>query len=533
MSNRLAFQTQLASIMEVLANAAVAEICKLVDDDYAVVSLQMSQCQRENKALKRKLHLLELKMARGNAERRLRESALNGGRARVQLNDRLRLSCPSAEAAEFDVTLWHGRHTLEDSTNKPVHPDSLQSKSPDVELVQPEVMLVKEEKVEDNILQLEAIDGDPPLIRSDGVVDRVHRGTAGNQATLKELSNQCHFSSRSSGVEEEEEPDVVLVKVEEGEQGMKLQNPTCLSIQEGLVESSTGNQIQEPSHGFSESRGLPSTLGLSGESGRFKPGTRSSSGPHEPQPPAPRTDYSVFELETILTHWAPEDHPSPSPSCSFATQAEGVQEDVIIVTSETTSGCAQVGPPAASSAPARPLTNTSLPQWAGTLPLKNRRSQLHHPSFSKSAMEGSTALTADSSSSTSSTAPSQYPVSVQGPASGLPRQLHGGLTPRHCKLRTTHRRKGFVCRVCGKAFPGQSNLEAHERVHTGERPFHCDTCGKQFSEAGNLKKHQRVHTGEKPFRCENCGKRFAWICNLRTHQLSATCCGPQIQGGLT
>ena len=97
MSNRLAFQTQLASIMEVLANAAVAEICKLVDDDYAVVSLQMSQCQRENKALKRKLHLLELKMARGNAERRLRESAMNSNRPRVQVNtgDRLRGSSPS------------------------------------------------------------------------------------------------------------------------------------------------------------------------------------------------------------------------------------------------------------------------------------------------------------------------------------------------------------------------------------------------------------------------------------------------------
>lgn len=98
MSSRLAFQTQLASIMEVLANAAVAEICKLVDDDYAVVSLQMSQCQRENKALKRKLHLLELKMARGNAERRLRESAMNSSRPRVQINtgDRLRESSPSS-----------------------------------------------------------------------------------------------------------------------------------------------------------------------------------------------------------------------------------------------------------------------------------------------------------------------------------------------------------------------------------------------------------------------------------------------------
>lgn len=99
MSNRLAFQTQLASIMEVLANAAVAEICKLVDDDYAVVSLQMSQCQRENKALKRKLHLLELKMARGYAERRLRESA-QSSRPRVQINTNDRLRQPSPSTGE-------------------------------------------------------------------------------------------------------------------------------------------------------------------------------------------------------------------------------------------------------------------------------------------------------------------------------------------------------------------------------------------------------------------------------------------------
>ena len=94
MAGRLAFQTQLASIMEVLANTAVAEICKLVDDDYAVVSLQMSQCQRENKALKRKLNLMELKMARGFAERRLRDSAASIGRTRVHVvsNDRFRSS---------------------------------------------------------------------------------------------------------------------------------------------------------------------------------------------------------------------------------------------------------------------------------------------------------------------------------------------------------------------------------------------------------------------------------------------------------
>ncbi|CDQ58943.1 unnamed protein product [Oncorhynchus mykiss] len=50
--------------MEVLANAAVAEICKVVDDDYAVFRLEITQSQKENRALRRKLQLLELKVSR-------------------------------------------------------------------------------------------------------------------------------------------------------------------------------------------------------------------------------------------------------------------------------------------------------------------------------------------------------------------------------------------------------------------------------------------------------------------------------------
>uniref|UniRef100_A0A672QEW0 C2H2-type domain-containing protein n=1 Tax=Sinocyclocheilus grahami TaxID=75366 RepID=A0A672QEW0_SINGR len=135
----------------------------------------------------------------------------------------------------------------------------------------------------------------------------------------------------------------------------------------------------------------------------------------------------------------------------------------------------------------------------------------------------------------------------------------GSNNRRNCsshRLRTLtqgngEKRKSYVCKYCGKAFTGLSNVVTHQRVHTGERPFKCDTCGKLFTEAGNLKKHQRkvhtgerpyscsqcgqtfagnlkkhqrVHTGEKPFVCPRCGKRFAWICNLKTHQQSA-CCG--------
>ncbi|XP_064782736.1 uncharacterized protein LOC135507110 isoform X2 [Oncorhynchus masou masou] len=63
------FQAQIASIMEVLANAAVTEICKVVDDGYAVVHMEMSQSHKDNEFLRRKMKLMELQIARFRAER--------------------------------------------------------------------------------------------------------------------------------------------------------------------------------------------------------------------------------------------------------------------------------------------------------------------------------------------------------------------------------------------------------------------------------------------------------------------------------
>ncbi|KAI1890730.1 hypothetical protein AGOR_G00156640 [Albula goreensis] len=62
MLNFVAFQTQLASIMEVLAKAAVAEITKLVDESSTGLRLEMSRSQYENEALRRKLKVMESKL---------------------------------------------------------------------------------------------------------------------------------------------------------------------------------------------------------------------------------------------------------------------------------------------------------------------------------------------------------------------------------------------------------------------------------------------------------------------------------------
>ncbi|KAI4891446.1 hypothetical protein NFI96_025134 [Prochilodus magdalenae] len=69
MSESSRFHSQLASIMEVLANAAVAEICELVDEGYAVLRLEISRREKENEGLRRKLLGLELRAAREKAQR--------------------------------------------------------------------------------------------------------------------------------------------------------------------------------------------------------------------------------------------------------------------------------------------------------------------------------------------------------------------------------------------------------------------------------------------------------------------------------
>lgn len=68
------------------------------------------------------------------------------------------------------------------------------------------------------------------------------------------------------------------------------------------------------------------------------------------------------------------------------------------------------------------------------------------------------------------------------------------------------------CKYCGRVFPRDKSLNAHERIHTGLRPYVCDFpgCTRAFTQSGQLKTHQRLHTGEKPFICsvENCQMRF-------------------------
>ena len=69
MTDTVVFHAQLASIIEVVATAAVAEICKLVDDGHAALRLEISHSQKEIDNLRKKLLLTKYQSSQQGTEK--------------------------------------------------------------------------------------------------------------------------------------------------------------------------------------------------------------------------------------------------------------------------------------------------------------------------------------------------------------------------------------------------------------------------------------------------------------------------------
>ncbi|XP_042172977.1 zinc finger and BTB domain-containing protein 20-like isoform X4 [Oncorhynchus tshawytscha] len=546
------FQAQIASIMEVLANAAVAEICKIVDDGYAVVHLEMSQSHKDNEFLRRKMKLMELQILRFRAERtKSSEGSVHNRFHGIRLLNRHN----HRETATTGPT-WQSRARL---SNRSFGNSSIQRDRQPIDVDQEDVSPSKHMDATSDEQSAETEEGEPDLliIKDEGEADDQDSRISHPARTVegsRELTTQlaaattedCAFQPRgniynnnnyNNTAMEVSGSDAVLLQSETGtvNQGPqqhtgfepKAERPSLdtkcdMNGDLNLLRDSLNQVWREvvvTDDGASAAHTKVMDLGsgpvgletqtssdiemrsVGLENHRFSPKSFHSSSEHVIVIDSVSTGQQVdrgFEWGQVGTTTTPQDNGTGNKQ-----GVGGFNRNAPMIRPKSMSD------------------NTTLLVAPG-----------FHPPEKNTGMHLDTGNASEANKDSWSSLASFHrhsEIPGRGVQQPVPASLPDGYfrpsatTFSHSSNFASHFRPGTVerpygCPSCNKKFLHESDLRHHMTIHTRKRAFACMLCEKSFVSPSKLQVHQNVHTGEKPFSCAQCGRRFSHSSNLKRHQ---------------
>eukprot|EP00063_Salmo_salar_P075422 XP_014050257.1 PREDICTED: zinc finger and BTB domain-containing protein 18-like [Salmo salar] len=555
MSNSVVeFQGQIASIMEVLANAAVAEICKIVDDGYAVVHLKMSQSQKENDFLLRKMKLMELQIARFRAERtKFSEGSVHNRFHGIRLLNRHN----NREKAMTGPT-WQSRNRL---SNRSFGNSSIPRDRQPIDVDQEDVSPSKHMDATSDEQSAETEEGEPDLliIKDEGEADdqdsRIShpvRTVEGSRELTTQLAaattDDCAFQPRGNNYNnnyintamEVSGSDAVLLQSETGNVNQGPQQytgfepraerqslDTKCDMNGGLnLLRDSLNQVWREVVATDDGASAAHTKVMDLGSGPVGPETQTSSDIEMRSVGLENHRFSPKSFHSSSEHVIVID--SVSSGQQVDRDLEWGQVGTATTPQDNGTGNKQgVG-----------VFNRNAPMIRSVLPelMRDNTTLLVSPSFRPSeintGMHLGTGKAGEANKDSWCSLASLHRHS-EIPGRGAQQPAHASLpvchfrpsatTSSHSNNLATDIRPGTVerpygCPTCHKKFVHESDLRRHAVIHTRKRSFSCTLCEKSFVCASHLQMHLNVHTGDKPFSCAQCGRRFSHSSNLKRHQ---------------
>ncbi|XP_048867627.1 zinc finger protein with KRAB and SCAN domains 1-like [Brienomyrus brachyistius] len=497
MLNCALFHSQIASIVEVLAKTAIAEICELVDNGYAALQTEISRSQKENKALKRELQTTKQRLAQQEKKNGSPQAPVNTGYRRVKICDELRgiagkeVFFPNEESQLYrksdgsqgedrDHAFVEEEYGMVKSALK-VKPTQLEEESRD--------LLIKQEGHEEDF-------GSSKLhgcLNVTGVL--VESGAAETVPVLAKQSTPTqdpglHFEQQRTGqLLDRSHLDTLVHAGSENEpfnqsfehQGSEQSSAKMDSVRNKYFMNDRSDQLNvllSPLNSGRRTRQLMGSYATELNSQRVSADSEPPLGPFSDE----------YDDDSLCSLVSQDEKPDlimiDSASMEFELQPEEIEE--------TTSESAQ-----------------NQHERYRERSRGEKGNYLHKGLSHSHALEEQSTAFCDPQNITGNVF---YEKSLNMLRSAEIYQEAETVGGRFVGTGP------FNCLLCGKTFSQLSQLKKHQLVHTGEEQFKCAKCGKCFANSSNLKRHQTVHTGERPFSCAQCGKRFSFVGNLKRHQ---------------